>query len=172
MINQMAPPVTEPANTKMTFQANLRIDNSVPGPMNKPAKSIARYTPMAMPLTGMTPAITDQRLLSICSHGLPPLQPAMTTPVRKCQLRMVLKTNAKIFNPVKLIRHQGQVDLKSFFSDNKIKSLFFLKLPAALPFVNATGSYQVTFPLSMFHHKLIRFARSWNIAGNGCSVFM
>ena len=63
---------------------------------------------MARPLTGNSPAIVDHRLFSTCSQGLPPPQPNIAPPARKCQLMMVLKTRARVDSPVMIHRHQGQ----------------------------------------------------------------
>ncbi len=64
-----------PGQNKHCAQASRRSGAAVAGPMKRLARSIARYAPAARPLTGNTPPISDHRLLSTCSHGLPPLQP-------------------------------------------------------------------------------------------------
>jgi hypothetical protein len=108
IINHKALPATEPVNINIALQAKLRMEYSDSGPIKKFETIIARYTPIAKPLTGKIPATLDQWLLSTCSQGLPPLQPAIVPPIRLCQLITALKTRAVEAKPNNNQRHQGQ----------------------------------------------------------------
>ena len=75
-------PATAPTRTSIAPQASRRIGVAVAGPIKRLAVSIARYAPAARLLTGSIPAIVDHRLLSTCSHELPPPQPITDPPTR------------------------------------------------------------------------------------------
>ncbi len=82
MLNHTALPAAAPTRTSIASQASRRSAAAVAGPRKRLAASIARYAPAARPLTGNTPPISDQRLLSTSSQGLPPSQPITEPPAR------------------------------------------------------------------------------------------